>query len=223
LNDLLEPVRKKYDLPAQAGAIVSSKGIVALGAVGVRERGSHVPVTADDKFHLGTATKAMTATMIARLVEAGKLGWDTTLEKAFADLAATMAADVGKITLLQLLSHHAGLPADLPGGWDKVPTNRRTRKQCEWVVRRVVAQKPPHRPGEKYHYSNLGYVLAAAMAEKAADASWEDLMAREVFGPLGMRTAGFGPQAVRERSRNPGPTKPTASPWSWGRTPTTPR
>ena len=58
-------------LAALAAALVNSKGLVAVGAVGVRKRGDTTAVTVDDQFHLGSDTKAMTATLIARMVEKG--------------------------------------------------------------------------------------------------------------------------------------------------------
>ena len=61
IDDLLEPIRQKYGLPSLAGAIVTSKGLIAIDAVGVRKSGTTVPVTADDMWHLGSDTKSMTA------------------------------------------------------------------------------------------------------------------------------------------------------------------
>jgi CubicO group peptidase (beta-lactamase class C family) len=60
LRDILEPIRKKHDLPALAAAFVRSKGLVAAAAVGVRRRGTDIAVTADDQFHLGSDTKLST-------------------------------------------------------------------------------------------------------------------------------------------------------------------
>src|SRR5947209_7467119 len=76
IDELLETVRQRHGLPALGGAIVTSKGLVAIGAVGVRKAGTKVPVTVDDQWHLGSDTKAMTATVIARLVEQGRLKWE---------------------------------------------------------------------------------------------------------------------------------------------------
>jgi CubicO group peptidase (beta-lactamase class C family) len=192
LGELLEPVRKKHDLPALAAAVVNRKGVVALAAVGVRKRGERVPMTPGDQFHLGSDTKAMTATMIARLVESGKLAWETTLEKAFPELAPSMAADLRKVTLVQLLTHHSGLPANLRGGWRQVPREGTAREQRKVALKRALAEKPAHEPGSKFLYSNLGYVVAGAMAEEAAGESWETLMEKRLFKPLGITTAGYG-------------------------------
>jgi CubicO group peptidase (beta-lactamase class C family) len=77
-------------LPVLAAAIVTSKGLIASGAVGVRKYGTNSPVTVNDQFHLGSDTKAMTVTMLATLVEEGKLAWTTTIEQAFSELASKM-------------------------------------------------------------------------------------------------------------------------------------
>src|SRR5262249_8110341 len=109
VNALLAPVREKHNLPALAAAVVTSKGLVAVAAAGVRKRGDKPAVTADDQFHLGSDTKAMTAALIAGLVEEGKLRYDDTLAKAFPAQAKSMHPDLRKVTLEQLLTHHAGL------------------------------------------------------------------------------------------------------------------
>jgi CubicO group peptidase (beta-lactamase class C family) len=108
LNSLIKPIRLKYDLPALAAAIVTSKGLIASGAVGVRKYGTNSPVTVNDQFHLGSDTKAMTATMLATLVEAAKLSWTTTIEQVFPELASKMNPGYRQVTLEQLLAHRAG-------------------------------------------------------------------------------------------------------------------
>ena len=74
---------------------------------------SEFAVTADDQFHIGSDTKAMTATLVALFVEKGDLGWDDTLGKAFPELAEKMSPQVRRITLTQLLTHRSGLPHDI--------------------------------------------------------------------------------------------------------------
>ncbi len=205
LRELLEPIRKKHDLPALAAAMVNRKGAVAVAAVGVRKRGDKTAVTADDVFHIGSDTKAMTAAMIASLVQDGKLTWETTLEKAFPDLAAKMDPAFRKVTLVQLLTHHSGLPAHLENGWLRIGSKGTTRDQRKVVLKLVLADKPVHEPGTKFLYSNLGYIVAGAVAERAADASWEDLMRKRLFEPLGMASAGFGAAGKGDKVTQPWP------------------
>ena len=137
----LKPIRQKFGVPAMAAALVTSEGIQFVGAVGVRKRGTEVPVALNDLWHLGSDGKAMTSTLIARLVERGQLKWDSTLAEIFPELAPQMNPDFQKVTLLQLLSHHAGLPPnlELADYLDDDAVALRLR-----AVRQVTAKKPQH-------------------------------------------------------------------------------
>jgi CubicO group peptidase (beta-lactamase class C family) len=131
----------------------------------------------------------MTSTLIARLVERGSLRWDSTIAEVFPDLAPRIHPDFQKVTLLQLLSHRAGLPANLNLakylGDDVVALRLR-------AVRDELAGKPKNTPGTVFEYSNLGYIIAAAMAERTTGQPWERAIQAEVFKPLQMDSAGFG-------------------------------
>lgn len=75
----------------------------------MRRLGSADPVRRGDGWRLGSDGKAMTATMIARLVEQGVLSWDTRLDQMLPDLAASMHPEYRGVTLPDLLSHRSGL------------------------------------------------------------------------------------------------------------------
>jgi CubicO group peptidase (beta-lactamase class C family) len=196
LNSLLEPILKKYELPALAGAIVTSKGLAAVGAVGVRKYGTNTPVTINDQFHLGSDTKAMTATMIATLVEDGKTSWSTTIEDVFPDLTSKMNPAYRKVTFEQLLSHRAGFTDESwPKGKSLIDMYKLAgtpREQRAAYVAMVLGEAPVNEPGSKFLYSNRSYAVAGAMAERIANDSWENLMQKRIFQPLGMQTCGFG-------------------------------
>src|SRR5260370_28874894 len=66
-------------------AVLRGERIIAQGAAGGRKRGTAERITLDNQFHLGSCTKAMTATLVAMLVDEGKLNWTTTLAELFAD------------------------------------------------------------------------------------------------------------------------------------------
>lgn len=189
VTQLLKPIRQKFNLPAMAAAAVTSDGLKFVGAVGVRKRGTEIPVALDDLWHLGSDGKIMTSTLIARLVERGQLRWDTTLAEVFPELAPQMHADFRTVTLLQLLSHHAGLPANLNlskySGGDAPQLRLR-------AVKEELAKPPESARGGKFLYSNLGYIIAAAVVEKITGKAWENVITEEVFNPLQMHSAGFG-------------------------------
>lgn len=190
IGDLLEPVRQRHRMPALAAAVVTGKGLVVQAAVGVRKAGTDVKVTTDDLWHIGSETKAMTATLLGALEEQGRLKWETTITDAFPELAATFAPVMRKATLAHLLSHRAGLIENL--AWDRIAQTGTPREQRGAALKMAARAPLRFNPGTGFLYSNLGYVVAGAMAERAANAAWEDLMTRMLFGPLNMGSAGFG-------------------------------
>ncbi|HVP09926.1 MAG TPA: serine hydrolase domain-containing protein, partial [Phycisphaerae bacterium] len=205
LDDRLDPIRAKHNVPALAAAVIRNDDIVALGAVGFRRLKSPETVTTADRFHLGSDTKAMTATMLAMLVERGSLRWDTTLAEAFPDLRQAMHPDYRPVTLEQLLQHRGGCPEDLnrDGLWKRLWEREGSpREQRELLVKTVLSWPPAAPPGTKFLYSNAGYAIAGVMAERVTGEAWEDLMRRMLFEPLGMASAGFGapgdPAAIDE-------------------------
>ena len=123
---VLEPLRQQHGMPAMGGAILTGKGLVAAGVVGVRKTGTEIAATTADLWHLGSDTKAMTAAMIGALVEQGKMRWETTIGEVFPDLAPAIPESLRAVTVRHLLSHRSGLPANV--FWGLVPKTGTTRK-----------------------------------------------------------------------------------------------
>ena len=172
-------------------------------AAGLRKNGSKQRVTIDDKVHLGSCTKAMTATLIARLIEQGALEpeafkhgpltWDTTIKEGLPELFKTMDPIYADVTLRQLLMHRGGCPANT--AWTASSHKKNLIETRRSVLRIALKKEQPNKPGE-FLYSNVGYVVAGAIAERATGKSWEDLMREEIFKPLDIKSAGFGPPDV---------------------------
>ena len=190
VNTLLGPIREKHGLPGLIGALIVGERIVAIGVDGVRKLGASAPITVNDLVHLGSCTKAMTATLCGLLVEEKTLAWSSTIRDVFPDQAKGLHSDYQSVTLLQLLNHRAGLPAN--GPWWDLGRNRSTTDQRRVLLTRIMSKPPESEPGTKMEYSNVGYALAGLMAEQATAEPWESLMRARLFGPLGMTTAGFG-------------------------------
>jgi CubicO group peptidase (beta-lactamase class C family) len=200
LDALLEPIRAKHKLPGLAAAIVEGDEVIAIGATGLRKVGAPEPITIDDKLHLGSCTKAMTATVLARLIERKQLAWDSTISQIFPDLAPKFDEAYRDVTLEQLLQHRAGLPANAAWASLGAGTNNEQRVR---LLKLVLAKAPELPPGTKYSYSNVGYVIAAAMGERVTKRSWEQLIKTELFDPLGMTSAGFGPPGAKGKVDEP--------------------
>jgi CubicO group peptidase (beta-lactamase class C family) len=200
LDGDLAPYLDRYKLPAVAAAVVKNGKIVAAGAVGTRRIGTNTPVTIDDRFHIGSDTKAMTSLLAGMLVEEGKLRWNTTVGEIYPELVGKMSTGVKDITLQQLLSHTSGIPGDsmehVPLISFSVTDEAGNLDAMRYTLVTRLVPLPLHGvPGERFEYSNLGYTLAGAMMERVTGKTWEELVVARIFDPLKLTTAGFGPQS----------------------------
>jgi len=192
VNRVLAPVRDAHHLPGLIGAILTGNRLAAIGAIGIRKIGSPEPIRITDRVHLGSNTKAMTATVIGMLVDAGKLTWLSKIRDVFPEVAPDLHPAFQAVTLSHLLTHRAGLPHD--GPWWDLPGETPTEKR-QSLLTTLLANAPTTKPGTVYAYSNVGYALAGLMAETVAGEPWETLMRRRLFEPLEMTSAGFGSPA----------------------------
>ncbi|GMV94072.1 MAG: hypothetical protein AMXMBFR82_38500 [Candidatus Hydrogenedentota bacterium] len=193
LSELVPSLRAEHGLVGLAAMVMVDGEVVASAVDGERKSGSGVPPTIDDQWHLGSITKSITATMIGRLVEAGKMDWSDTIGEAFPD--ASIHEDWKPVTLRQLLTHTSGAPPNFSTfvALKKPALGLDCFREREEAVLNVLAKKPATPPGERHVYSNVGFTIAGAMAEKAEAVPWSELVTREVFEPLGLTSAGFGP------------------------------
>jgi CubicO group peptidase (beta-lactamase class C family) len=207
LNAVLEPFLSRYQLPALAAAIVKDGNVVAVGAVGTRKAGAQIPVTVHDRFHLGSDTKAMTALLAAMLVEAGNLRWDATITDVFPELAEKMDAGLRRVTLQQLLSHTSGIPSDNDVFGNLLEKSLAQDGNLDelryWLVQQWSTRPLVSEPGTTFAYANMNYVTAGAMLERVGGKTWDELITERVFTPLGLRSAGLGPQATLGRINAP--------------------
>jgi CubicO group peptidase (beta-lactamase class C family) len=190
LDRLLAPIRDAHHLPGLIGAIVRGDALAAIGAVGLRKIGSAEPIRVLDQVHLGSCTKAMTATLIGMLVDDGLLSWSSTIGDVFPEVASRLHPEFRTVTLSQLLTHRAGLPHD--ASWWNL-SGLTTTDQRRAALLSLMSKPPLSRPGTVYAYSNTGYVMAGLMAEQVSGQPWEELIEQRLFDPLGMTSAGFGP------------------------------
>ncbi len=202
LGEALEFVRAAHDLPALAGMIVREGGIVETAAVGTRVAGGSEQVTTDDLWHIGSITKSMTSTVVARLAEEGLLPWSTTVSQALPDLVPRMHAAYADVTFSELVTHTSGLREEIHEVpiWSTLEDDvgpGTVDERREWAAQLLAAA--PARSGGEHLYSNAGYIVAGAMLEAISSKSWETLIQEEVFQPLGITTGGFG------APRGPGP------------------
>lgn len=194
-QDSLNQIRADTHMPAVAAAWARNGGVATVLASGLRSVDAGAAVTPADQWHLGSITKSMTATLVARMIERGGIGWDTTVGEVLGKTVPGMNAAYRTASFRHLLSHHAGLPANAGMGLlsslprDDGPDPRSDRLR---YVAAALAEAPIAGLGEKMVYSNSGFVTAAAMLEAVFGKPWESLIVAHLFQPLGIASAGFG-------------------------------
>lgn len=186
LTSLFEKIRSTHGVPALTGGLVTAKGLQESAATGLRKSGGHTPVANSDLWHLGSMTKAMTATLLGTFVTRGKLKWDATLGELLPDLMEIATPKAKTITVRHLLTHRSGLPGNC-GNWQALPV---AGNRAE-IVRLECVKELRSDPGSTYLYSNLGYMMAGVVAERLGGSLWEILLLDRLCKPLGMK-AGFG-------------------------------
>lgn len=148
-------------------------------AYGYRRFETQEPLQATDIFELASVSKQFTAMIIVLLQQEGLLQYDDPVERY-------LQLPYKGITIRHLLTHTSGLPdyqALMDKYWDK-----RFVAGNEDILRYLNRYQPRMRfaPGERYEYSNTGYVLLASIAEKAAGRDFITLCREWIFKPLGM-------------------------------------
>ncbi|GGH07160.1 hypothetical protein GCM10007420_24810 [Glycocaulis albus] len=204
VDDAAQSLLDSSGAPGAVVAIHNGPG-TRIGVAGTRIHGAEAPVEADDLWHMGSNTKAMTATLIARLAEQGVVRWDMSAGEVLDGLGLDIHADLARADFVALLTHRSGLAANAGpitsirlAGTD----SGRDAAADRLVYARAVLGAPGGPAGE-FLYSNAGYVIAALMVEQLTGETYETLMEREVFEPLGMDSAGWGPPGVSGAADQP--------------------
>lgn len=186
-----EQLRTQTGLPGALVAVFDTD-TAFYGLAGVLGNGVRTPLTPGTGFYHGSNGKAVTASMIASVVEDGYLSWDSTPAEIFADAADRIHPGFRDIPLSWFLRHLSGMESHtsdeafaMAANYDGTPREARYRYTLD-----RLAEPPAGPPGETA-YSNAGIVVAAAMAERAANTDFETLIEQRVLHPLGLR-GGFG-------------------------------
>lgn len=193
LNEVLEPIRAQHKLPALGAVVIRNRKPGAVSMVGKRSVDSKESVKPRDPFHIGSCTKSMTATVIAYLVDQGKLRWENTIGELLPDIRLKIHSGYKNVTIVHLLTHRSGLPEDRTPNLGLFLQLRALKSDQRLKASELILQQEPvAEPGKQMLYSNGGYVVVGAIAEAVTGKSWETLMREVLFHPLGIKSAGFG-------------------------------
>jgi CubicO group peptidase (beta-lactamase class C family) len=179
VDDYMKTEMQRQRIPGASLVVVKDGQIILAKGYGLSNVELQVPAKPETIFQSGSMGKQFTATAVMMLVEAGKLSLSDPITKYFTDAPAAWK----DITVRHLLTHTAGT-TDYPNDFDF----RRDYTEDE-LLKRAEAIPLAFQPGEKWSYSNLGYVLLGILIHKVSGQFYGDFLQERVFKPLGMTTA----------------------------------
>lgn len=166
-------------LVARDGKVLLSKGY------GSANLEWNIPNSPSTKFRLGSITKQFTAASILLLEERGKLKVDDPVKKHMPDAPASW----DKVTIYHLLTHTSGIPSFT--GFPDYTSTEAIPSPPEKTVARFRDKPLEFEPGEKWNYSNSGYVLLGYLIEKISGKTYSEFVQENIFTPLGMKDSGY--------------------------------
>lgn len=184
-----DSVRMSRSVPGLVYAVFTSDSILDQGACGFRKFRSRDSLRITDRFDIGLNTAAFTSYIAARMVEEGKIKWDTKLLDIFPDLKKKAFPVYNNLNLVDLLSNRTVVPlyTDL-SDLSRLPNiegSTMSSKRRQFTAY-MVTQKPflDNLVSKKIAFSIAGYVMATSMLERAAGKKWEGLVNDYLNNPL---------------------------------------
>jgi D-alanyl-D-alanine carboxypeptidase len=175
------------DQPGAAAIVVKDGKVVYRKAIGMASMELGVPLQPDTVFRLGSITKQFTAAAVMLLVEDGKVALTDPIEKYLPGYPTQGHV----ITVEHLLTHTSGIQSytSIPGWF---PTKIRADLPLLELIDGFKKEPMQFAPGERYAYNNSAYVILGAVIEKASGQTYEQVLTKRIFEPLGMTSTFFG-------------------------------
>jgi CubicO group peptidase (beta-lactamase class C family) len=179
VDEYIQSEMRVQQIPGVSLAVIRNGQIVLARGYGWANVEHQVPVKPETIFQSGSMGKQFTATAVMMLIEDGKLELDDKITKFFPDSPESWR----NITVRHLLTHTSGM-TDYPQDFDF----RRDYTEDE-LFQRAKSIPLAFQPGEKWSYSNLGYVMLGILIHKVSGKFYGDFLHERVFKPLEMSTA----------------------------------
>lgn len=174
---IIEREMNYWKVPGVSIAVIKDGSLMQSIGLGFRNVEKNLPVTADTQFGIASCSKSMTSALISILVDKGILNYDEPVTTYAPKLVMQDPAALN-MTLRDILSHMTGF-----GTHDALWPGEMNRDDLAGRLRYI---KPCSDYREKAIYSNVMYSLAGYVAECATGETWDDLMKKYIFAPLGM-------------------------------------
>jgi CubicO group peptidase (beta-lactamase class C family) len=188
ITDLIEQARHENNIPAMAVVVMDSERVLLSDIEGEREIGTNTSATLNDYFHIGSCSKSILAVMAGKLIERGRLDWNTRFFDLFPELKPLAREAYLPVTLEALLSCRAGIES-FTAGEEFTRLDASITSTREAFIKYLIQRKPAAKrtkAGFKHLYSNAGYTMAAAMLERVTGLTWESLIQQTLSNDLGL-------------------------------------
>ncbi len=180
LDAVVEKAMTEMQVPGAAVVVVKDDRIIYLKGFGFREQGKDEMVTPDTVFAVASCSKAFTTTLVAMLVEQGKLKWDDKVHDHLEYFRLSDELADREVTFRDLLCHRTGMPRH-DGLWAGDLTGN-----SETVIRRWVKAKPSTSFRSTWEYANVPFTTAGVVAGNILKTDWQTATKARIFDPLGM-------------------------------------
>lgn len=172
-----DSIRQHYNIPELGYAVVSATDVYELQTLGYKKINTLLAADVNDRFRIGSNTKAITGFIAAQLVNEKKISWNTRFFDLFPELRSKRNAAYHHVTLLNLLSFRAGLYS-YTYTYDEPKQNQFTGNESEqrYQFTKWFFTKAPVGLKDSLQYSNLGYIAAGLMLEKVAGKPYKQLV-----------------------------------------------
>jgi len=173
---------KKLQVPGIAIAVVKDNKVVMAQGFGVTQYGTEQKVNADTLFGIASNTKAMTAAILASLVDEGKLTWQTKVIDIIPEFQLYDAWVTREFTIVDLLSHNSGLGL---GAGDLMIWPQTTLSTID-IIKRMKYLRPVSSFRSEFAYDNLMFIIAGEIITKLTGKPWQEVIQERIFSPLHM-------------------------------------
>ncbi|HEX8723640.1 MAG TPA: serine hydrolase domain-containing protein [Pyrinomonadaceae bacterium] len=175
---------RRRHVPGLSLAVLRGGRVIKAKGYGLASVELGVPAGTETVYQLASATKVFTGAAVMLLAQEGRLS----LEEPVTKLLPELPASWGAVTVRHCLTHTSGLPdAALSDDTDEVIAPTRAE-----AIRKLAALPFLFQPGEKWEYSQTGYMLLGMIIERLSGVTFEEFLARRIFRPLGMSRTSFG-------------------------------
>jgi CubicO group peptidase (beta-lactamase class C family) len=195
VNELVHSEMQVRKIPGVSIAVVRNGEVIKAKGFGLANVELNVAATPDTVYQSGSVGKQFTATLVMMLVEEGKISLDAPIGRYIPDAPDSWRG----ITVRQLLTHTSGISNKL---YDQIDLHQDYTE--DQLVKKIAALPLDFEPGEKWNYSNPGYVTLGVLIHKVTGRFYGDLLAEKIFTPLGMKTARIINEADIIRNRAAG-------------------